>query len=310
VKLPRPLSVIMVCAFVATLPLLNAACTSNDSSDNSGLIATAAQSTEDSLSVLLLARDVDVHDNRIPMLVMTAGSESAILEDRAQEMTFSYKNIDDADFKLLPNVTWRPWPVRSGVYTGVPAFDRSGIWEFQAQFTENGHTRTGSAFLQVAEDSKAPGIGDPARPSITKTAISVDEVKEISSALTPDTRFYSESLDKALANGKPTVVLFSTPAFCVSQTCGPQLDTLGKLADAYAGRINFIHVEVFDNISEMLETGDNSIGVIAQPVNDWGLVTEPFTFFIDANGIVTARFEQFTTLEELQQAAETALGAG
>ena len=60
----------------------------------------------------------------------------------------------------------------------------------------------------------------------------------------------------------------------------------------------------------MLETGDNSIGVIAKPVEDWGLVTEPFTFFIDANGIVTARFEQYTTLTELQEAAETALKAG
>jgi hypothetical protein len=295
---------------MATLPLLIAACASKDSSDNSGLVATAAQSADDSLSVFMLAQEVDVHDNRIPLLVMTAGRQGAILEDRAQEMSFKYRYIDDAEFMPLADVTWRPWPVRNGAYTGVPAFDRAGTWEFQVQFTENGHTRTGSAFLQVAEDSKSPGIGDPARPSVTKTATTVDEVKQISSALNLDTRFYSVSLDQALTNGKPTVVLFSTPAFCVSQTCGPQLETLGKLADTYGDLIDFIHVEVFDNISEMLETGDNSIGVIAQPVEDWGLITEPFTFFIDSNGIVTARFEQFTTLEELQQATETTLDAG
>ena len=278
--------------------------------DNSGVVATAAQTAEDSLNVLLMARDADMRDSRIPMLVMVAGSQGTILEDRARNMSFSYRHLDDADFKPLPDVTWRQWPIRSGVYTGAPSFDRSGVWEFQVKFTENGHTRTGSAFLQVAEDSRSPGIGDPAPASITKTAITVDEVKQISSALTPDTRFYALSLDEALASGKPTVVLFSTPAFCVSQTCGPQIETIGKITDIYGERINFIHVEIFDNVSEMLETGDNSIGVIAKPVEDWGLITEPFTFFIDSNGIVTARFEQYTTFDELQQAAEAVLNAG
>lgn len=309
-KLSRLVNVFIICTLVATFLLLLTACSSGTPGNKSDVIATAAQSAEDSLSVLLLARDVDINDKRIPMIVMLAGSQDTILEDRAQDLVFRYRHLDDADFEPLPEVTWRSWPIRSGVYTGVPAFNRAGVWEFQVKLTENGHTRTGRSFLQVAEDSDSPGIGDHAPATITKTATTIDEVKLISSALHPDPRFYSISLDAALASGKPTVVLFSTPAFCVSQTCGPQLDTLGKVVDTYGDRINFIHVEIFDNISEMLDTGDSSIGIVAQPVKDWGLITEPFTFFISANGIVTARFEQYTTLKELQQAAESVLNAG
>ena len=66
-------------------------------------------------------------------------------------------------------------------------------------------------------------------------------------------------------------------------------------------------MEIFDNIREMLDTGDSSIGRVAQPVEDWGLITEPWTFFVDVNGVVTARFEQFTTFEELSEAADSVL---
>ena len=41
------------------------------------------------------------------------------------------------------------------------------------------------------------------------------------------------------------MVVFATPAFCVSATCGPQLSELGKVKEEFGGRANFVHVEVF-----------------------------------------------------------------
>ncbi|GIT69223.1 MAG: hypothetical protein Ct9H300mP27_03270 [Chloroflexota bacterium] len=42
-------------------------------------------------------------------------------------------------------------------------------------------------------------------------------------------------------------VVFATPAFCVSATCGPQLEILTRLKEKYQDRVNFIHVEAFEN---------------------------------------------------------------
>jgi hypothetical protein len=248
-----------------------------------------------------MARDVEVGEARVPVVVLLSDEQRTRLNDRLDALTFAYRHADDEEFKPLADVVWRQWPVRGGAYTGTPNFDRPGVWEVQVTFTENGKDRVGSTFLQVEQDSSAPSVGDPAPSTVTKTATTVDEVEQISSAFNPDPRFYSISLDRALTNGKPTIVLFSTPAFCATQTCGPQLDTLAELMEQHGDRVDFIHVEIFDNIREMLDTGDSSIGKVAQPVVDWGLITEPWTFFVDADGIITSRFEQFTTLDELTE---------
>jgi hypothetical protein len=273
------------------------------------VLATASRSADDTLSIFLMSRDVEVGHARLPIVVLLADENGTRLDDQLSELSFAYRHTDAESFAPLQAVVWRPWPVRGGAYTGFPEFDRPGIWEFQVSFQDGVGIRVGSGFLQVEQDSSAPSVGDTAPLTVTKTADTVDEVRQISSALNPDPEFYAISLDEALTNGRPTAVLFSTPAFCVTQTCGPQLETLGELREVYGDRMDFIHVEIFDNIRDMLDTGDSSIGRVAQPVENWGLITEPWTFFINANGIVASRFEQFTTLEELSEAAESVLAA-
>ncbi len=290
---------------VVVLVLAVVACGgSDDGSDSPPATADAT------LSVLLMARDVGVGEARLPIVVLLSDENRTRLNDRLDDLSFAYRHIDDESFVPLNNVVWREWPVRGGAYTTSTTLDRPGVWEVQVTLEEQGKKRVGSTFVQVEPESSAPAVGSMAPVTRTKTASTIDEVRQISSAFDPDTRFYSLSLDEALANRKPTVVLFSTPAFCVTQTCGPQLETLGELLDRHEGEIDFVHVEIFDNIREMLDTGNNNIGEVAQPVEDWGLITEPWTFFVDADGIITARFEQFTTLEELTEATNALLAAG
>lgn len=290
--------------------LLAVACGGGSPSDNdSGALATAARSADETLSVLLMARDVEVGESRLPVVVLLSDEDRTRVNDQLDDLTFSFRHTDDEQFSPLLGMVWREWPVRGGAYTGIPGFDRPGIWEVQVTFSENGDDRVGSTFIQVEQDSSAPGVGDRAPLTVSKTADTIDDVRQISSAFDPDPRFYSISLDEALTNGRPTVVLFSTPAFCVTQTCGPQLDTLSGLMEQHGERIDFIHVEIFDNIREMLDTGDNSIGEVAKPVEDWNLITEPWTFFVDADGVISSRFEQFTTLDELTEAAQLLLNA-
>jgi hypothetical protein len=251
-----------------------------------------------------MARDLGVGPSRMPLVVVLSDAAQTRVNDRLADLTFSYRHRDDANFAPLSDVQWREWPTQGGAYVTHPQFDRAGVWEFRVELAEGAGSRVGSTFVQVNADSAAPAVGDPAPVTQTRTASTVEEVRQISSAFEPDPGFYAISLDAALASGKPTVVLFSTPAYCSSQTCGPQLETLGDLKADYGGEMNFIHVEIYDNVREMLDTGDPSIGRVADPVRDWGLITEPWTFLIGADGVITDRFEQFTNLAELTEAAE------
>ena len=292
--------------------LLAVACggPSPDASNDSGILSTAVRNHDESLSIFLMTRDVEVGEARLPIVVLLSDEETTRLDDRLEDLSFSYRHTDDEQFVELPGVVWRAWPVRGGAYTGAPEFDRPGIWEVQVSFEFESDDRMGSSFLDVQQNSAAPGVGEKAPLTVTKTARTVDEVRQISSALNPDPGFYSISLDEALANSRPTVILFSTPAFCATQTCGPQLDTLGELKEQHGEQIDFIHVEIFDNIREMLDTGNSSTGEVAGPVNDWGLITEPWTFFVDSDGVSSSRFEQFTTFDELSEAADLLISAG
>ena len=161
------------------------------------------------------------------------------------------------------------------------------------------------AALTVAERSATPAIGAPAPASITPKASDVDDLATITSSVTPDPDLYELSVHEGISAGIPLVVVFSTPAFCVSATCGPQVEVVSEVKERYQGRANFIHVEVFKD--PHLIQGGRPTGGLAPAVEEWGLPTEPWTFVIDDQGMVQAKFEQFTPASEIEAALEVLL---
>ena len=111
----------------------------------------------------------------------------------------------------------------------------------------------------------------------------------------PDPDLYAKTIAEALDEGIPLVVSFATPAYCKTATCGPQLDTLKQLKTTHSERVNFIHVEVYDNPPEIRESGI-SVAKLSPTLAEWGLPTEPWTFVIDAEGIVRAKYEGSSAL--------------
>tara|TARA_B100001971_G_C17955213_1_gene414582 strand:- start:207 stop:614 length:408 start_codon:yes stop_codon:yes gene_type:complete len=130
----------------------------------------------------------------------------------------------------------------------------------------------------------------------------VDDLTTITSSTDPDPDLYRLSINDALKEEQPLVVVFATPAFCVSATCGPQVEIVSSLKERFAGKANFIHVEVFANPHEM-EAGRPAGGFVPA-VSEWSLPTEPWTFIMDHSGVVAAKFEGFTTLDELEVALQ------
>ena len=63
--------------------------------------------------------------------------------------------------------------------------------------------------------------------------------------------------------------------------------------------MRFIHAEIYKD--------NNPEHGVAPWVTEWGLVSEPWVFVVDATGTVTAKFEGAVTADELEAAARAAL---
>jgi hypothetical protein len=285
-----------------------------------GLFATGCNASTDTvpqpdgLVVFAASSDVGLGTARIPLNIQKL--DGTRFDDSASRLEVTYSPPEPADSAQVSDpdkavrvtdLTWREWPIRGGVYTATMAFDEVGFWRVVVRVVDDDGILPGSSGVLVKSGTDAPDIGEPAPLSTTKTAPSDGNLRSITSAPEPDSDLYAISFDDAVATGLPTVISFSTPAYCQSGTCGPQTEVLSQLDDAYKGRANFIHVEIFDNPEEMLAAGDPSLGVESPVIHEWRFRTEPWTFVVDGSGIVVGRFEAFTTAGEIEESLIRAL---
>jgi hypothetical protein len=203
-------------------------------------------------------------------------------------------------------------PDSKAIYTAYADFARAGDWGIEVTGHEAGKAdRTARVTFSVREKTDTPAIGADAPPSDTLTATDPAAIVAISTDTDPDPAFYTLSVKDAIAAGKPFVLVFATPLFCTSGTCGPALDLVKQVAPDYVGRVNFIHVEPY-----LLQvTGGRTqpaLDVLGHPqpvraVVEWGLPTEPYVFVVDAQGKVAAKFEGEAYPDELTAALDALL---
>ena len=198
-----------------------------------------------------------------------------------------------------------PYGVR-GAYTTDLTFGQTGNWRLDIEVDGPDGPLSGSISLDVLEHSPVPEIGDIPPLSPNKTVHSVDSLEQLTTDYTPDPGLYQMTIGEAIITGRPTVIVFATPAFCTSPTCGPQVDTISELKELHVGEANFIHVELYDNPHEI--QGDLTRAVFNGLVDRWGLSSIPhwsnesWTFILGADGRIAHRFEGFVTLVELEEA--------
>ena len=163
----------------------------------------------------------------------------------------------------------------AGVYRANLTFDQSGDWGLGIIATlSDDSTLNVGAKIQVKQTSSTPAIGSPAPRSHTKTASDANNLTDITTDPKPDPDLYRLAIADALDETEPLLVTFATPAYCRTATCGPQMNVLKQLKDRYADRMNFIHVEVYDNPAQIREQGF-STAKIAPALAEWGLPSEP-----------------------------------
>jgi len=194
------------------------------------------------------------------------------------------------------------WPYGTrGLYVTSLDFDRAGAWRLDiAVGTAEGVTEVVQVSFEVRESPLAPAVGAKALRSVNRTARDVQRLTQITTGTLLDAELYQTTIADAVASGRPTVVVFASPAFCATEVCGPQVDVLKELKERYKGQANFIHVDFYDNPEEI--QGDLSRAVLSPVIAEWRLPSIEWTFVIDKGGVIVGRFEAFATVEELDAA--------
>ena len=265
-----------------------------------GATAPAPQATD--LRLLLASTDLAVGANRVVFALVASGSGPVRQEEGVRIQTFYLAPTGQEGPIETVAARYREWgETGRGAYTVGLNFDRAGDWGLGISVPEpDGGVSSASARVAVRERSLTPALGAPAPLTPSKTLSDTPDVSELTSDTQPDLDLYRQSIADAVASGTPLLVAFSTPAYCTTATCGPQLDVVKRLRDRHADGAAFIHVEVYDNPHEI--QGDLSNARISPAVTEWGLPSEPWTFVIDSDGLVAAKFEGFATHDELEQA--------
>ena len=271
-------------------------------------------------SGVLAATDFVVGENRFPFALVTVdGTE---LRKAAIQVQFYSLAQEEPQLKATETAQWRAvtgvnphthadgelhehLEVRGVYVVDEVTLDEPGFWgaEFTVEGGDGLQQVRGLAF-EVRSESRAPLVGSLAPATRNLTIRDVASFSDLSTRLVED-RMHDYSVAGALEQGKPFVVLFSTPAFCISRMCGPVADMTASVHERYQDEVPFIHIEPYD-----LAVARNEGRLVPnEAMLEWGLPTEPWLFVVGADGKVAARFEGLVSTEELEKALQEALGA-
>ena len=200
-----------------------------------------------------------------------------------------------------------------GVYAADKVrFDTAGLWGVRVKATIGGKPIQASSAFEVVAESQLPFPGKPAprtdnpttgAAGIAPTAID-SRAKDGEAA--PDPELHSTSIKAALDAGKPTVVVVSTPVYCVSQFCGPITDSVGKLATTYGDRVAFVHIEVWQDFEKRIVNPFAAEWI--SPKNGVGDTQEPWVFLVGSDGIVKQRLDNVVGDQALADAVASIAG--
>lgn len=192
----------------------------------------------------------------------------------------------------------------TGVYYANVEFDTAGKWG--AGFSRGERVDEANEVrvqFEVRAEAQAPAFGDKAIPSSNPTLDDAPLQQIHSTPDSPDESFHQLSIAEAINSGKPTVISFTTPAYCVTRTCGPSLAVVKKATESVMDEVNVVHVEPYQLDAEgSLLTDADGQRVNAEAANEWQLPSEPWAFVVDREGIIVGRFDGPVTVEELEYA--------
>ena len=293
-------------ALAAALIVVVAACGSNPSATASPSRAPSGSASPTVLPVPV-SSELHVGANRtIFSLADPTGQKPVAAPDRT--LAIGYRG--PAGETIAPAPQTFIWAVEgaSGVYVGQATFPAAGAWIADFITEAPGAPKETLSFsFDVKQKANVVSPGDPAPSVRTPTLADVGgDVTKISTDTAPVKRFYETSEAAALAAKKPFVLIFATPKFCQTATCGPTLDKVKPVAAAHPD-LTFINVEPYElkDVEGQLQPVMNGANLVpVEATNAFRLSSEPYVFVVGSDGKVSASFELVFSPEEIEAAIQ------
>ena len=307
-------------AAVITTAVLAAGCSSQAPPDVAGGGPTPAAS-EAELVVQVASYDLAVGDpSRVIVGLLTPDSQ--LVTGGAVDLKFCRLDQDTGEAVPGPTTTGQFLPVPGkepsaqadqptpgppsdgvGVYQSTVTFDEPGRWSVQvtADLAGTGTVTSASGF-DVTAQHQVPTVGDPAVSVLNPTIgadipdAAIDSRAATGDGDIPDPELHQQTIPDMLEQGRPMLLVFSTPVYCVSQFCGPVTDEVAELAAEYDDRAAFIHVEVWGDYEQSL--GNQAARAwLLEPDGDF---EEPWIFLVDADGTIVGRWDNVPDRAEIE----------
>ena len=257
--------------------------------------------SDDGFSVALGTPDLGLGQNRVSVVVE---SDDGLVEFPA--LALSYWPVatgPESASDALAAYTLFPDGIR-GFHVAQLTFDQAGEWVINIRTPSLDGFIDIPIAITVRENTLAPAVGEQPPASINRTLRDVAGAEELSTAAEPDAMLYELTIAEALENGEPFVVVFASPGFCTNAFCGPQVEVLSELRLLYPTGVRYIHVDLYEN---PLSVRRGEPPQRTPLLEEWGLHTDEWTFIVDGDGQVVARFEAFAPIEEIEAALVAAL---
>lgn len=182
-------------------------------------------------------------------------------------------------------------------------FPAAGYWNLEVSGTLTGgdHVTADAAFEVLSQPivldvgDKAPRTDNPVIGDRDVPEAAIDSRAAIGDGI-PDPELHRTSIADAIAAHRPALVAFATPVYCVSQFCGPVTDMIADLAQAYADRADFIHVEIYRDF-DANQVNQAAIDWLLTPSGD---LREPWVFLIGADGKIAASWDTMVSRSEIE----------
>ncbi len=264
------------------------------------------------LRLILATPDLAPGTRRFAM-VLTDGS-GIVAFPVVQVASYKYPDGSDATADregpvetVLARYFGFPYGTR-GIHVTELTFDEVGLWGIEASVPQpDGSVATIEVLMEVRDATMSVDVGEVPPLVDSLTLADVEDVSDLTTGSQRDESLYQISLADALQNGKPTVVVYASPAFCTNAVCGPQVEVLSNLSASYGDAADFVHVDLFSNPKEI--QGDLTRAKLSPLLDEWGLVSQEWTFVMNRDGEVVGRFENFAPQAELEPSLESVLEA-
>ncbi len=249
--------------------------------------------------------DYAVGDIRVTFLVIASNAKPV---ERPHARVWVGRSLDSrpittGEAVLEPiGIRGRSEPASGGVRSIYVARLRvAGPGKYTIVAEPDGAQIQGIGSLQVAKRPRAPAVGDRAIASRTPTIASMHgDLAALTTESPPDRSLLRYSVADSLHAHAPFVLVFATPKFCTSRTCGPVVDVAEAVQKRFAGTgVRFIHVEIYKD--------NNPAQGFNRWVGEWRLPSEPWVFLVGADGRIRGRFEGSVSVAELAAAVRSEL---